>query len=81
MAMRGEKEVQDAGRIKINTRFAEVGGRRLASVPGPNNSILDFWATSKGVYIVQEYDGHNGFEVFKPATDKMDWESVLAAIE
>ena len=69
------------GREKLGDRMREINARWLASAKGPNGSVLDFWATAKGVYVVQEYADGNGFEVFKQATDKNDWASTLAAIE
>jgi len=48
----------------IEGRILDCGGKRLASIEGPNESALDFYSLGKSVVIVQDFSGHTGIEVY-----------------
>lgn len=65
MAVKNSKQLTMSMRARgIETRILDCGGRRLASVDGPNGSALDFYALNKTVVIVQDFANDNGIEVY-----------------
>lgn len=42
----------------------DCGGRCIAQVDGPNQSLLDFYVLGGRVVIVQEFADHAGYEVY-----------------
>ena len=49
---------------EVETRILDCGGKRLASVEGPNGSALDFYTLNGRVVIVQDYANQSGIEVY-----------------
>lgn len=66
----------------VETRILDCGGRRLASIEGPNNSALDFYALGKTVVIVQDFgpDRGGGIEVYFSRSESQ-MKDVYAALE
>jgi hypothetical protein len=69
----------------VETRILDCGGRRLASIEGPNGSALDFYSLGKTVVIVQDFAdlsgiGRDGCEVFfsRPETQM---KAIYAALD
>jgi len=68
----------------METRILDCGGRRLASIEGPNGSALDFYSLGKTVVIVQDFVGElgkgNGVEVYfsRPETQM---KAIYAALD
>jgi hypothetical protein len=63
----------------METRILDCGGRRLASVEGPNNSALDFYSLNGRVMIVQDFNP--GAELYIAATTSAKMKDVYAEIE
>lgn len=63
----------------METRILDCGGRRLASVEGPNGSALDFYQLNNRVLIVQDF--HPGAELYVVATTSAGMKDVYAEIE
>lgn len=62
--------------------LAEVGARPIASVDGPNDSELTFYAVAGTVIIVQKYHPLNmsgGFELYVPPTRSGEIAKTFAA--
>lgn len=64
----------------VETRILDCGGKRLASVEGPNGSALDFYSLGKTVVIVQDYTEHSGIEVYF-SRGETQMKDIYAALE
>lgn len=64
----------------VETRILDAGGRRIASVEGPNHSALDFYTLNGRVIICQDFKEHSGVEVYLSHIGNT-MKSIYAALE
>jgi hypothetical protein len=65
---------------QVAAALDDINARLLATVDGPNNSDIGFYATRGGVALVQWYENDQGFEIYVPVSRSAKTEDTLNAL-
>ena len=70
---------ESTGRRIIRRHMESIGALRLAEVEAPDGGTLTYWNSTERVYIVQEYAGKQGCDVYR-CLDGNSWATTLREI-